>query len=372
MRTRTLLAALLRPAVLFAACVGCGKSPPTDHGDAGNAIDVPAAKLNAQGATFVEPIMTYWTEEFGRKTGGKVQINYQGTGSGAGVRALVNKEAAFGCSDAPLTRKQLEDAKKAGGDVVHVPTVIGAVVPMYNLPGVEPPVKFTGPLLAKIFTGKVKKWNDPALKELNPGMTLPDLSIMPVYRADESGTSFIFTDYLAGIDPEFKSTVGASKKPNWPQDVGVGKPQSAGVAGHITANPGSIGYIELTYALDTKAKFGSVRNAAGKDVVADFDGIAAAADASLSVKQTQEPYSLHELTYNLSNAPGEKSYPIAAMSFAIIFKKQAGAEGKATVEFLKWVTTPEGQSLAQKRQFAPLPPALQQTIHAALGAVELR
>lgn len=361
---------------------GCGKSPPTDSGH----LDIPPLDeklqklidelgptdpINAQGATFVEPIMMLWTEEFANKTGDRVRINYQGTGSGAGVRSMINREAVFGCSDAPMTREQLEQARKAGGDVVHVPTVIGAVVPMYNLPGLNEIIAFDGPVLAKIFTGRITKWNDPQLAALNPGVALPALEIQPVYRSDESGTSFIFSSYLAAIDDEFRTTVGASKKPNWPQNVGVAKPQSSGVAGHVAADPGAIGYIELTYALDTKARYGSVRNAAGKVIHADFDSIAAAAEASLGERQTDEPYSLHDLTYKLTNAAGEKSYPIAAMSFAILYKKQQGAEGKATVVFLRWATCPEGQAMAKLRNFVPLPPALQEKIEKKLDTIEL-
>jgi phosphate transport system substrate-binding protein len=331
------------------------------------------ADLNAQGATFVEPIMVKWTEEFSEKTGGKVRINYQGTGSGAGVRALTNREAAFGCSDAPMTKQQLDDAVKSGGATIHVPTVIGAVVPMYNLPGVSETLKFDGPVLARIFTGRITKWNDPQIAQLNPGVALPAIDIQPVYRSDESGTSYIFSDYLSAVDAEFRTTVGASKKPKWPQNVGVAKPQSAGVAGHVTArtNEGAIGYIELTYALDTKAKYGSVRNAAGKDIAADIGSISAAAEASLEQKQTQEPYSLHDLTYNMTNAAGEKSYPIAAMSFAIVYKKQEGAKGKAGVAFLRWITSAQGQEMARHRNFVPLPAALQKKIAAKLDEIEL-
>ena len=362
--------------------LGCGKSPPTDSGN----LDIPPLDeklqklidelgptdpINAQGSSFVEPIMVLWTEEFANKTGDRVRINYQGTGSGAGVRSMINREALFGCSDAPMTREQRERARSAGGEVVHVPTVIGAVVPMYHLPGVNEIVAFDGPVLARIFTGRITNWSDPQIAALNPGVALPDLDIQPVYRSDESGTSFIFSDYLASIDPEFKTTVGASKKPKWPQNVGVAKPQSAGVAGHVAANPGAIGYIELTYALDTKARYGSVRNAAGKTILADFESISAAAEASLGVKQMDEPYSLHDLTYNLTNAPGEKSYPIAAMSFAILYKLQQGAEGKATVVFLRWTTCPEGQAMARLRNFVPLPPALQERIARKLDTVEL-
>jgi len=358
MLSRTLLAV-----PLLALVLGCGKDASQE-----------AVQLDGLGATFIEPIMKFWTEQYLEKTGGKVQINYQGKGSGAGIASMTKKEVAFGCSDAPMNAKQLTEAQAQGGEVVHIPLVIGAVVPMYNLPKVEAPVKFTGPVLAAIFTGKITKWNDAKLKDLNPGVDLPDLAIQPVYRAEPSGTSFIFSDYLSKVDPEFKKTVGASTSPKWPENVGIGQQKSDGVAGHIDRTPGAIGYIELTFALDKNAKYGSVRNKAGKDILANFESTAAAADASLSEKQTEEPYSLHELTYNLTNAGGEKSYPIAGMSFGVIYKKLSGekaggANGRAVVAFFKWATSPEGQELAKKRNFVPLPASLQEKIVARLNGV---
>lgn len=371
---------VLCAAVLLAA--GCGKPIPPDDTRAsakgGEFASLAKAEVNAEGATFVEPIMKVWTNEFLEKTGDKVRINYQGKGSGAGIGQMTKKLAAFGCSDAPMNEKQLDEAKKTGGDVVHVPLVVGAVVPMYNLPGVEQPVKFTGPLLVEIFTGTVTRWDDPKLKALNPGVALPALDIQPVYRTDPSGTSFIFSDYLAKIDAGFKATVGASTAPKWPDKVGIRQQKSDGVAGHITRTAGAIGYIELTYALDQKAKYGSVRNAAGKDVLANLESITAAAAASVDVKQTEPPYSLHELTYNLTNAPGEASYPIAGMSFAVLYKNPdlgddaAKARAAAVVSFLKWATSAEGQELAGKRNYAPLPPALREKAAARLATVTVQ
>ena len=366
-------AALAGFSLLLALAAGCGKAPPPeDKGRGADAAALEPAELNGQGATFVEPIMKFWTNEFLEQSGGKVKINYQGTGSGAGITQMTKRLADFGCSDAPMNKKQLEAARADGGDVVHIPLVIGAVVPMYNVPGVEQPIKFTGPILVEIFTGKVTRWDDPKLKALNPGVALPGLAVQPVYRTDPSGTSFIFSDYLAKVDEGFKRAVGASTTPKWPQGVGTAQPKSDGVAGYVDRTPGAIGYIELTYALDKKAKFGSVRNAAGKDVVADFDGIAAAADATLGEKQTQEPYSLHDLTYNLTNAGGDASYPIAGMSFAVLYQKQAGPKGKAAVAFLQWAVSAGGQEMAKKRNYAPLPAAVRDKAAAKLAAVEIQ
>lgn len=362
-------------ALLAAVLLGCGKSVPTEEhkGKQLPPIEVEEAALNGQGATFVKPIMDVWKEEFIERTAGKVKLNYTGTGSGAGVTQMTKKLADFGCSDNPMTSKQLAEVP-AGEAVVHIPLVIGAVVPVYNVPGVSEPLKFTGPLLVEIFTGKIAKWNDPKIKALNPAAALPDLVIQPVYRSDPSGTTFIFCDYLAKSDPEFKKSVGVSNAPTWPKGVGIAQNKSDGVAGHISRTEGSIGYIELTYALDSKdkLKFGSVRNKAGQDVMADFESITAAAAASLDQKQTQEPYSLHELTYNLTDAAGEKSYPIAGMSFAVLYKKQSGAKGKAIVAFLKWATGSEGQDMAKRRNYAPLPDSLREKIVKRLEGVEIQ
>jgi len=356
-----------------AAFLGCGKSVPTEESKAKlPTIDVEEAALNGQGATFVKPIMDVWKEEFIERTAGKVKLNYTGTGSGAGVTQMTKKLADFGCSDNPMTSKQMAELP-AGEAVVHIPLVIGAVVPVYNVPGVSEPLKFTGPLLVEIFTGRIAKWSDPRIKALNPTAALPDIAIQPVYRSDPSGTTFIFCDYLAKSDPDFKKTVGVSNAPTWPKGVGIAQNKSDGVAGHISRAEGSIGYIELTYALDSKdkLKFGTVRNKAGKDLLADFESITAAAAASLDQKQTQEPYSLHELAYNLTDAAGEKSYPIAGMSFAVLYKKQSGAKGKAIVSFLKWATGPEGQDLAKRRNYAPLPDSLRDKILKRLESVEI-
>jgi len=373
---------LILGALVTAAIPGCGKSVPTDKGANATPVDLElkktiesleAAEINGQGATFVRPIMDKWKEEFLEQTGGKVKINYTGTGSGAGVSSMTKKLADFGCSDNPMTKSQMKEVP-GGAAVVHIPLVIGAVVPVYNLPGVSEPLKFTGPLLVDIFTGKITKWNDAKIAAINPGAALPDLVIQPVMRSDPSGTTFIFCDYLAKVDENFKKTVGVSNAPTWPKGVGIAQNKSDGVAGHISRTEGAIGYIELTYALDSKdkLKFGSVRNKAGKDIRADFDSITAAADASLDQKQTQEPYSLHELTYNLTDAAGEKSYPIAGMSFAVLYKKQEGAKGKAIVGFLRWVTSSEGQELAKSRNYAPLPVSLRDKIKTRLNGIELQ
>jgi phosphate transport system substrate-binding protein len=358
------------PAAFALALAGCSGSTSGTSDIAG--LPAEEVELSGRGATFVEPVMKFWTTEFRDQTAGRVTVSYTGSGSGNGVSSMTDRLADFGCSDAPMNRKQLDLALAKGGPVVHVPLVIGAVVPMYNLPGVEKPITFSGPVIADIFMGRVSKWNDPKLTALNPGVTLPDLGIQPVARSDASGTSFIFSDYLAKVSPEFKSSVGASNEPRWPERVGVKQPGNNGVANHVVNNPGAVGYVELTYALDTKAQYGAVVNKAGKPVRADLPSITKAAEATLDVPQTAEPYSLHELTYGLTDAPGDGSYPIAGMSFAILYQKQVGPKGQGVMAFLKWVVTPEAQLIAEKRNYAPLPEPLQKKAREKLATVEVQ
>ncbi len=342
------------------AAAGCNK------GGAG------AVTVTGEGATFVEPVMKEWAADYADRTGHKVTVNYQGKGSGAGVTQMTKKLVDFGCTDMPMSRKNVAEAAANGGAVVHVPLVVGAVVPVYNLPAAGGrPVAFSGPVLADMFTGKITRWNDPKLAALNPGVPLPDTAVQPVYRADPSGTSFIFADYLAKVSPEFERTVGVSNTPKWPKG-GIAQGKSDGVAGHVSRTPGAVGYVELTYALDTGATYGAVVNRAGKAVRADLASITAAAAASAGVKPTAEPYSLHELTYSLTDAPGAASYPIAGMSFAVLYQDQPATPGKAVVEFLTWATSAEGQAAATRRNYAPLPADLQAAAAERLAQVTFR
>lgn len=329
------------------------------------------AEVKGVGATFVQPIMKDWTEKYLKETDDRVKVNYDAKGSGAGIAAMTNLEAEFGCSDAPMKKGEVEAAAAKGGEVIHVPLVIGAVVPVYSLKGIDKPLVFSGPVLADVFTGKIAKWNDPKLKELNKGVDLPDLAIKPVYRADKSGTSFIFTSYLGKVSAEFKAAIPASTEPAWPTTVGSKEQGSKGVADGVARSDGAIGYVELTYALDNKITFGAVVNQAGKPIAATLDSITTAAAAAMTAKPTAEPYSLHALTYDLTDAPGVESYPIAAMSFAVLYKKQPAGKGKAAVAFVRWAaTTDKGQGMAKVRNFAPLPDELRKKVGELLDTVE--
>lgn len=362
--TRSLALLVVLPVL---AAIGCGGGNNSGGGASAS------ADLKGVGATFVQPIMKDWTEKYLKETGDRVRVNYDAKGSGAGIAAMTNREADFGCSDAPLKKAEVEAAKAGGGEVMHIPLVIGAVVPVYTLKGVDAgkPLTFSGPVLADIFTGKITKWNHPKLAALNPGVALPDLGIKPVYRADKSGTSFIFTSYLGKVSPEFKAAIPPSTEPAWPKEVGSREQQSKGVADAVARADGAIGYVELTYALDNGIAFGAVTNRAGKPVLATLESVAAAAAASLDAKPTAEPYSLHELTYDLTDASGEGSYPIAAMSFAVFYKGMAAEKRTAVVAFLRWAASSDkGQQMASVRNYAPLPPELRKKIGDLLDEVE--
>lgn len=354
------------PLFVLTGCGGCGPARPIPTAG-GPTIDAPAASLDAGGATFVQLAMNVWTDEFRIRTGEKVKINYQGTGSSDGVKKMTSKELAFGCSDAPMTKKELDAATEKHGVVLHVPLVVGAVVPMYNL-DLDKPLVFTGEVLADIFLGKIKKWNDKPIADLNPGVSLPATAITPVFRSGGSGTSYIFTDYLSKASGEFKAKVGAVKE--FPSTLaGVGMKGNEGVAEHVNKVKGAIGYVELTFALDTKAKYGAVKNKAGKAIVADLKSITAAAAAGMTQAQVGD-YALHDLTYNLTETDGQDAYPIAAVSYCLLYKKQPKDKGKAMVEFLKWVTSAEGQELSESRNYARLPDELQKKIAEKLAGVE--
>ncbi len=321
------------------------------------------AKLNGSGSSFVKPIMDKWIEEYA-KTNGAVQIDYQSLGSSAGVKQMIEKATAFGCSDAFMKKPDLERAKNGGGGVLHVPLVMGAVVPAYNL-DVDEPLNFTGPVLAEIFMGKITKWNDPKLAELNKDAKLPDMDITPFHRKDGSGTTSIFTTYLSKTSPEWKDSRGAGNTVDW-MGVGVAEPQNAGVARAVTKTKGGIGYVELTYALQNKGnvRFGAVRNREGKFLLASPKSVSAAADGVLSAKDAPE-----DLRFNLVDAPGADSYPISGTTWAVFYAKQPGDRGKNLAEFLGWVVH-DGQKYAEPMGYAPLPDSLVKRIDDKLKEIK--
>jgi phosphate transport system substrate-binding protein len=306
---------------------------------AGAAYAADTLTITAAGASFPYPIYSKWFDSFHKKTG--VQINYQSIGSGGGIAQLTAGTVDFGASDRPMTDDELKKAS-----AMHFPTVLGAVVASYNLQGSPADLKFTGEALAGIFMGTIKKWNDKAITATNPGVKLPDAPITPIVRADSSGTSFVFTDFLSKVSPEWKAKVGANSSPNWP--AGLRGKNSDGVAGLVKQTPNSIGFIELTYALQNKMAYGSVKNSAGKFVKADLASTTAAAAGF--VKTMPEDFRV-----SITDAPGAGSYPIATFTYLLIptqFKD--AAKKKAVTDFLTWMLK-DGQGEASALSYAPLP-----------------
>lgn len=337
--------------------MGCtGKPKTTGSGSNGAAEQV--KKLNIGGATFIYPMMDKWSYDYEKVKGTKV--NYNSIGSGSGIQQMMAGTLDFGCSDAPLNDKQLAEAKEKKGEVVHIPLAMGAVVPAYNLAGVDVPIKFTGPILADIYLGKITKWNDPALASINPGVNLPDKQIAVASRSDGSGTTYIWVDYLAKISSEWKEKVGVGTSVKFP--TGVGAKGNEGVAGFVSKNDGAIGYIELIYALGNNIKFGTVQNKEGNFVTASLASVTAAAAGAL----TEIP---DELRYSLTNAPGKDAYPISGTNWAILYVKQPENKKQAIVDFLYWITH-DGQELCAAKHYARLPSGLVERLEKKLAQVK--
>jgi phosphate transport system substrate-binding protein len=316
-------------------------------------------QINGAGATFPNPIYTKWFSEY-NKLHGDVRINYQSVGSGAGIQQMIKKTVFFGATDGPMTSEQLQSAP---GKILHFPTVLGAVVPVYNVPGVSQELKFNGELLANIILGKVSKWNDAAIAKLNAGVNLPSTDITVVHRSEGSGTTYIWVDYLSKVSPEFKKTVGVAASVKWP--VGIGGKGNEAVAGLVTQTPGSIGYVELIYALQNKIAFGTVQNMNGKFVKASTDTVTAAA-SSAAAKMPGD------FRVSITNAPGDDAYPISSFTWLLLYenagdKKQA----KMMVDFLKWALT-DGQKYAPDLGYAPLPKPVVEMEMKALGQIKVQ
>jgi phosphate transport system substrate-binding protein len=322
-------------------------------------------RLSGGGATFVDPIMQKWSSEY--KSAKGVEIDYSKSGSSDGIKQMTEMNLDFGCSDAPMKKDQVEAARKKGGDVVHIPLVMGGVAVIHNVPGVRE-LKLSGPVIANIYLGKIKKWNDPTIAQLNPGANLPDLAIVPVYRAEGSGTSNIFTEYLSKVHPEFNQKIGASTSPKWPE-IGTGQKGSDGVANHVKDNTGAIGYVEVSYAKKNSIAVAAVQNRKGAFTLPEADAVTSAGAWALAQPQTKEPYSLHELTYSLTDADNETAYPICGISYAVVYQKLPAGKGPALVEFLKWATT-DGQKYAVELHYAPLPADLSKKVVEKLGQVK--
>ena len=316
-------------------------------------------KLNAAGATFPYPIYSKWFNEYHQQHP-DIEINYQSIGSGGGIAQVTAGTVDFGASDGPMKDEQIAAFKQQRGtSILHFPTVLGAVVPAYNLPGFKGELKFTPEVIAGIYLGKITSWNDAAIAKSNPGVTLPNASIVVVHRSDGSGTTYIWTDYLSKVSPDWNSQIGKGTSVKWP--VGLGAKGNEGVAGMIRQMDGAFGYVELIYALQNKITFGSVKNAAGNFVKASLDSTTAAA---ASVKTMPADFRV-----SITNAPGKDAYPIASFTWLLVPAdwKDKGKQ-KILVDFLTWMLD-QGQTMTAQLDYAPLPDELKKKEREAIQSI---
>jgi phosphate transport system substrate-binding protein len=302
--------------------------------------------INGAGASFPNPIYTKWFSEY-RKVATGVQINYQSVGSGAGIKQATDGTVDFGASDLPMTDDQLKTYQdKNGFPILHFPTVLGAVVPTYNIPGVTAALNFTPEALAGIYLGKITKWSDPAIAGANKGVKLPDSDIVVVHRSDGSGTTFIWTDYLSKVSDEWKTKVGAGASPNWP--VGLGGKNNDGVTGQVKNAPNSIGYVELIYAVANNIPYGNVKNSSGAFVKAELSSVTAAAAGAAKAMPD-------DFRVSITNPPGKTAYPIASFTWLLIPQKFSDAGKRDALKgFLKWMLA-DGQNYTEALAYAKLP-----------------
>jgi phosphate transport system substrate-binding protein len=312
--------------------------------------------LNGAGATFPNPMYQKWFSEY-HKAHPDIQFNYQSIGSGGGIRQVLAQTVDFGASDGPMTDEQLSQAKTK---ILHIPTVMGAVVPAYNVPGVSGELKFTPEALSGIFLGKITTWNDPAIAKANPGVNLPAQSIIVIHRSDGSGTTYIFTDYLSKVSSEWQNGPGKGTSVKWP--VGLGGKGNEGVAGMIRQMQGGIGYIELIYAVQNKIDFGSVKNSSGTFVKASLDSVTAAAASAKSMPA--------DFRVSITNAPGKDAYPISSFTWLLIPEKsKEAAKGKILADFLTWMVD-DGQKMTADLTYAPLPGNVAEKVKGAIKMVQ--
>ena len=342
----------LAAVVALALVAACGDSSKKNVSTAG-------ADLTGAGATFPYPLYSKWFDAYSSKTG--VKINYQSIGSGGGIRQLSEQTVDFGGTDAPMSDAELAKAK--GGAVLHIPTALGAVAVIYNIAEVTQPLKLTGDVLAAIYQGQISKWGDARIASLNPGVKLPATDILVVHRSDGSGTSYIFTDYLANISSAWAANPGKGKEVQWP--VGLGAKGNDGVAGQVKQTPGAIGYVELAYANQNKLSAAMLKNAAGEYVAPAIASVtAAAAGASAKLPSTTD------YRVSIVNASGTGVYPISSFTWIILYQKQPDpVKGKTLVDFLRWALS-DGQAMEAPLDYAPLPDAMRSALMAKLDTVK--
>ncbi|HBR58787.1 MAG TPA: phosphate ABC transporter substrate-binding protein PstS [Blastocatellia bacterium] len=334
---KIVVAGLIASAAFAAACSG------QKMGSGGNATA--SAGIQGAGSTFVKPMMDKWTSEYG-KLHPDVKIDYQGGGSGAGIKAIQNLTSDFGASDAAMTDDELKQA--SAGELVHIPVVLGAVVLTYNLEELKKPLRLTPELISDIYLGKIKKWNDAQIKRENPDAALPDAEITPVFRADGSGTSDVFTDFLSKTVPEWKEKIGRTKNPQLPQGVGIGGKGNEGVMGQVKNTPNTIGYVELTFAKANNLPAAFIKNKSGIFIEPTSDSVTAAAAGMAS----QVP---DDLRTEITNADGENAYPISGIVFVLAYKEQKdAAKGKILADYLWWALH-DGEKYVKDLHYAPVP-----------------
>ena len=352
----SIIGSALVVAFVAAACGGSGDQKAAS-GTPNASSTSSGADLTGAGATFPYPIYSKWFADYATKTG--VKINYQSIGSGGGIRQLTEGTVDFGASDAPMTDAELTKTK---GPVLHVPTVLGAVVITYNVPGVTQPIRLDGDAIADLFLGKIVKWNDPRIAKLNPGVKLPATDVLIVHRSDGSGTTYIFSDYLAAVSPTWAKAPGRGKELQWP--AGMGGKGNEGVAGQVKQTPGAVGYVELAYAKQNSLPYATLKNASGAFVVPAIESVtAAAAGAAASLPPNTD------FRVSIVNAPGAGAYPISSFTYLLINKTPADAvKGKKLLDFLKWALS-DGEQSAAGLDYAPLPAAIVTRISARLDSL---
>jgi len=355
---RITIASVATLSLVVIACSGekssNGSTPAAATANAGGSVD-----LTGAGATFPYPLYSKWFADYATATG--VKINYQSIGSGGGIRQLSEGTVDFGASDSPMKDDEIAKAK---GPVMHFPTVLGAVAVTYNIPGVTGGLKLSGPVLADIFAGRITKWNDAKIGAMNAGAKLPATDVLVVHRSDGSGTTFVFTDYLATVSPAWASGPGRGKEVSWP--VGLGGKGNDGVAGQVKQTPGAIGYVELAYAKQNSLPYASIRNAAGNFVAPSPEGMTAAAAGVAEKLPGNTDYRL-----SIVNAAGANAYPISSFTWLLVYSQQSdAAKGRKLVDFMKWALT-EGEKQASALDYAPLPASMATRLVARLDSIKV-
>lgn len=349
------LGLILIAVVLTFSVAACGSSqggseqqPAENNTDTGNAGESANVTFNASGSSFIYPLFSKMFDEY-KNLNPNVTVNYQSTGSGTGIKQLIEGIVDFAASDAPMDD---EDLAAAGSEVLHIPMTLGAVAVAYNLDGVESgKLNLTGELVADIFASKITKWNDPKIQEVNPGLQLPDADIAVVHRSDGSGTTYIFTDYLSTVSEDWKQNIGTGKSVDWPQ--GIGAKGNEGVAGQLMNTPGAIGYVGLDYAVENGIAVANIQNKEGEFITPTLESVSKAAAGAVQIVP-------EDLRFSMVDMPGKGSYPIAGTTWALVYKEQKDLEkAKELVELLQWANT-EGQQYSEALLYAPLPAELQE------------